>query len=133
MRTRRLLVVDAHRRVRSALLARLARVPGIMVVGDTAEEDEAVRLAVNLQPDIILLEPKQLDATHLVRHLREVAPASRVVVQTSYPDLWEEETLLQAGASTYLLKTLDLNSLWPWFGEAPPLDAGWYSNDVLPF
>lgn len=132
MRKRRLLVVDAHGRVRYALMTRLARAPGIIVVGDTADEDEAIRLAFELQPDIILLEPKHLDATRLVRQLREVTPGSRIVAHTSYPDLWEQETLLRAGASVYLLKMLDLSSLLPWLAEAPPLDAGSYSSDVLP-
>lgn len=133
MRTRRLLVIDAHRQVRYALIAYLARTPGFTVVGDTGDEDEAVRLGVDLQPDIILLEPKHLDAARLVRQLREVTPESRVLVHTSYPDLWEKETLLRAGASAYLLKTLDLRTLWPWLVEAPPLDVDWYSNDVLPY
>lgn len=131
MNLRRLLLVDPHPDVRRALIARLAHIPGIEVAGAVGHSDEALSMADRLQPDIVLLEPKQLDAHTLIRHLREVAPDSCIVIYTSYPDLWEEEELLSAGASAYLIKTLDLSSLCRWFREPrPPADG---SCDTLFF
>ncbi|MCZ7575279.1 MAG: response regulator transcription factor [Ardenticatenaceae bacterium] len=128
MRARRLLLIDNHPQARRALLVHLARVPGIAVAGNTADADEAVSLATVLQPDIILLEPKRLDAIRLARQLREVTPDSRILVYTSYPDLSEKEALLGAGASAYLLKSVDLNTLWAFLADATPLEARPSSN-----
>lgn len=117
MKDHRLLVIEHHPQVRQALLTRLARVPGITVVGDTGEADEAVSLAITLQPDLILLEPKHLDSVRLVRQLRAALPDCEILIHTSYPDLWEKEALLRAGAGAYILKTLDLSALWQWLHQ----------------
>ncbi|MCZ7575281.1 MAG: response regulator transcription factor [Ardenticatenaceae bacterium] len=124
MDPRRLLLVDPHPHVRRALRARLAQVPGINVAGETGEADEALRMAVHLRPDFVVLEPKHLDAIRLVRHLCEVIPESCIVVYTSYPDLWEEEALLGAGARAYLVKTFDLGSLSRWLRGSVLPEAG---------
>ncbi len=109
-----LLLVDPYPIVRRALTPYLATLPGVTVVGETGDADEAVYLANALQPTIILLEPKHLDSLRLVRQLSEVAPRSRIIVYTSYLDLWEKEALLDAAASAYLLKSLDLSELELW-------------------
>ena len=52
----RVLVVDDHRAFRAACSKSLAAIPGIDVVGEAADGDEAVRLAVQLQPDVVLMD-----------------------------------------------------------------------------
>lgn len=116
----RLLVIDAHPLARRALVARLARVPAVAVVGAAEDEDQAVQLALHHQPTLIVLEPKLLEARRLVARLREAAPASVILIYTSYADLYEREILLGGGASGYLLKEVDLTTLYPWFAATPP-------------
>jgi DNA-binding NarL/FixJ family response regulator len=114
MKTCHLLLIEAHPQVRAALLNSLAQTPSIQVVGQAGDLDEGVRLALELQPDIVLVEPKKMNALHLVRHLREVAPNSLILLYTSYHDQWEKDALIKAGASGYLLKTINPALLQQW-------------------
>jgi len=70
-----------------------------------------VQRALALHPDVILLEIKASEGLKTLKALREATPQSAVIVLTSYPDSREEDIAIQAGASSYLLKTLDTKAL----------------------
>ena len=100
------LLVDDHAVVREGLRTFLNLQDGIDVVGEAADGNEAVREALRLEPDVILMDllMPELDGVGAMRRLRDVAPRCRVIVLTSFLD---EERLLpaiQAGAAGYLLK-----------------------------
>ena len=105
----RLLVVDDHTLFRRGLTALLSRDARLQVVGDAADTGEALRHVAELHPDIILLDNhlpgvKGVDA---IPGLREVAPASRVLMLTVSEDAQDLATALRNGAQGYLLKTID--------------------------
>jgi DNA-binding NarL/FixJ family response regulator len=102
----RILVVDDHPLTRDALASLLAQ-HGFDVVGEAADGTEAIHLAGELRPDVVLLDLSMpgLDGLHALPRLREAAPACEVVVLTA--DGTEENLLaaIRGGAAGYLLKS----------------------------
>ena len=101
----RLLLVDDHKLLRQGL-RRAVEEAGFDVVGEAGDGEEAVRLAIQLRPDLVLMDVSMpvLDGIEATRRLRHSAPEARVVILTMHG---EEETIaraLRAGAVAYLLK-----------------------------
>jgi DNA-binding NarL/FixJ family response regulator len=102
----RILIVDDHPLTREALSSLLGS-HGFDVVGEAADGAEAIRSALALQPDLILLDLSMpgMDGLAALPRLREAAPGCEVVVLTASGT---EENLLaaiRAGAAGYLLKS----------------------------
>jgi len=102
----RVLVVDDHPLTREALVALLGA-HGFEVAGAAADGAEAIALAREVQPDLVLLDLSMpgMDGLSALPRLREAAPSCEVVVLTASGT---EENLLgaiRAGAAGYLLKT----------------------------
>ena len=103
--TPRLLLVDDHKLLRQGL-RRAVEEAGFDVVGEAGDGEEAIRLAIELQPDLVLMDVTMpvLDGIEATRRLRHSCPEARVVILTMHG---EEETVtraLRAGALAYLLK-----------------------------
>ena len=101
----RLLLVDDHKLLRQGL-RRAVEEAGFDVVGEAGDGEEAVRLAIELKPDLVLMDVTMpvLDGIEATRRLRASCPEARVVILTMHG---EEETVaraLRAGALAYLLK-----------------------------
>jgi two-component system nitrate/nitrite response regulator NarL len=109
----RILLVDDHALFRRGLVALLGDEAAMNVVGQAGDAGEALRLATQLQPDIILLDNhlpgvRGVDA---VESLRLASPASRVLMLTVSDDAADLGAALRAGASGYLLKTCEAEEL----------------------
>ena len=104
-----LLVVDDHNLFRRGLVALLGQDPGLKVVGEAGDAAQALRQAPALRPDVILLDNHLPGVTGVdaIRGLREVSPASRVLMLTVSEDEQDLATALRNGAQGYLLKTID--------------------------
>ncbi|HWE10448.1 MAG TPA: response regulator transcription factor [Solirubrobacteraceae bacterium] len=102
----RVLIVDDHAVVREGLRTFLQLQDGMQVIGEAADGEEAVRRAVALAPDVILMDLVMpgLDGVGAMRALRERAPGSRVIVLTSFLDDERLMPAIESGASGYLLK-----------------------------
>ena len=105
MKVPRLLLVDDHRLLRQGL-RRAVEEANFDVVGEAGDGEEAVRLAIALRPDLVLMDVSMpvMDGIEATRRLRLSAPEARVVILTMHG---EEETIaqaLRAGAVAYLLK-----------------------------
>src|SRR5438132_8608076 len=102
----RLLIVDDHPLTRDALASLLAQ-HGFDVAGQASDGTEAIELAAELEPDVILLDLSMpgLDGLDALPRLREAAPECEVVVLTA--DGTEENLLaaIRGGAAGYLLKS----------------------------
>jgi DNA-binding NarL/FixJ family response regulator len=104
--TARVLIVDDHPLTRDAL-RRLLAAHGFEVAGEAGGGDDAIRLAAELAPDLVLLDLSMpgLGGLEALPRLREASPGCEVVVLTASED---EESLLAAvhsGAAGYVLKS----------------------------
>lgn len=109
----RLLVVDDHTLFRRGLIALLSQDARFAVVGEAADAGEAQRRAAELQPDLILLDNHLPGVTGVdaLAGLKEAAPGTRVLMLTVSEDERDLAAALKAGASGYLLKTVDGDAL----------------------
>ncbi len=109
----RILVVDDHTLFRRGLTALLARDASLAVVGDAADAGEAQRRAVELQPDLILLDNHLpgVNGVDALPALRQAAPAARIVMLTVSEDEADLTSALHGGACGYLLKTIEGDAL----------------------
>jgi DNA-binding NarL/FixJ family response regulator len=101
-----ILLVDDHAVLRSGLHMLLDAQPGLRVVGEAGDAQEALALAGQLQPDLILLDLTlpQLDGIAALPLLRKLAPSSKVLVLTMHDDEGYLRQAFRAGASGYVLK-----------------------------
>jgi two-component system, NarL family, response regulator LiaR len=109
----RVMLVDDHAVVREGLWAMLETKPGIEVIGEAADGEEAVERARRLKPDVILMDiimPKK-NGVCAIREIREFQPESRILVLSSAADDILVAESLRAGAMGYLLKTAMPNEL----------------------
>lgn len=102
----RLLVADDHAAFRAGLRALLATVDDIRLVGEAATGDDAVALAIRLQPDVVLMDLNMpgRDGVSATRAIVEAAPHIAVLVLTMYDEQDSVFDAVRAGARGYLLK-----------------------------
>jgi DNA-binding NarL/FixJ family response regulator len=106
------LVADDHRQFREALVA-LLELDGFEVVGQAADGADAVALAKQLRPDVVVIDLKMpvlngLDATRLVR---DALPFTPVVVLTAFTGDELERAAVAAGATAFVAKDANLEEL----------------------
>jgi DNA-binding NarL/FixJ family response regulator len=105
MRLPRLLVVDDHDTLRQALVG-LLRQAGFDVVGEASDGVDAVALAKQLEPEVVLMDLRLpvlggLDATRLIK---DTCPATQVVLLTAFESPALEQQAEEAGCFAYLVK-----------------------------
>lgn len=105
----RLLIADDHPVVRAGLAGLLSDEPGLDVVGEAADGDEAVRLAAATRPDVVLMDLRMPGVDGVAATARIVAgeagdPPPRVLILTTYESDDQILAAIEAGASGYLLK-----------------------------
>jgi DNA-binding NarL/FixJ family response regulator len=101
----RLLVVDDHDMLREALVELLVHA-GFEVVGEAADGADAVALAKQLEPEVVLMDLRMpvlggLDATRLIKDAR---PATQVVLLTAFESPALQQQAEEAGCFAYLVK-----------------------------
>jgi NarL family two-component system response regulator LiaR len=103
----RVMLVDDHEMVRMGLAAYLSTEEDIEVVAEASSGEEGVKLAKELAPDVILMDlvMEGIGGVEATRRIREVSPASKVIVLTSFIDDEKVYPVIEAGAFSYLLKT----------------------------
>ena len=86
--TIRVLIADDHAIVREGLRALIATEPGMELVGEAADGEEALQLAHTLEPDVILLDlvMPHKDGIATIGELKAHKPDTRVLVLTSFAD-----------------------------------------------
>ncbi|MET3806735.1 DNA-binding NarL/FixJ family response regulator [Nakamurella sp. UYEF19] len=103
------LVVDDHPLVRAGLAGLIDATADLRVVGAAAGGEEAVGRAVELQPDVVLMDLSMpgIDGVEATRRVLASCPTVRVLVLTSFHDHDRVSQALEAGAIGYLLKNSD--------------------------
>lgn len=103
----RVLLVDDHEMVRMGLAAYLATEADIEVIGEASNGEDGVRLALELKPDVILMDlvMEGMDGIEATRRIMSEDPKMRIIVLTSFIDDEKVYPVIEAGAMSYLLKT----------------------------
>jgi DNA-binding NarL/FixJ family response regulator len=102
----RILIVDDHPIVRDGLVAILSTQADMDVVGQADSGAEALQRFSQLDPDVILLDLEMpgMDGLQVIKQLRQIQPAVKIVVFTAFDTDERILSALQAGAKGYLLK-----------------------------
>lgn len=109
----RLLIADDHAIVREGLVSMLALKQGIEIVAQAADGYEAIRLATQTRPDVILMDVKMpgLDGVEATRRIIADNPEARILMLSSFSDDTFIVESIQAGAKGYLLKDDSVDTL----------------------
>jgi DNA-binding NarL/FixJ family response regulator len=110
----RVLLAEDHSIVRAGLEDLLSNVEDFAVVGTAVDGAEAVALAAEHRPDVVLMDllMPRLDGTEATRRIVDADPAVRVVVLTSFSESDRILDALDAGAIGYLLKDAEPDELF---------------------
>jgi DNA-binding NarL/FixJ family response regulator len=102
----RLIIADDHPVVREGLAAILETQPDMDLLGEAADGVEAVALAKQMQPDVVLmdLQMPNMDGVEAIRQIKALAPTTEIVVLTTYDSDEHIFRGIEAGARGYLLK-----------------------------
>jgi DNA-binding NarL/FixJ family response regulator len=109
----RLLIVDDHNVVRLGLKAYFNTLVDIQVVGEASSGEEAVSLAAEQTPDVVLMDliMPGMDGVEATRQVKRVSPRTQVIVLTSYHNDEHIFPAIRAGALSYVLKDIDPDDL----------------------
>ncbi|HEY5005360.1 MAG TPA: response regulator transcription factor, partial [Ktedonobacteraceae bacterium] len=100
------LIVDDHAVVRQGIRFLLEQQPDINVIGEGSNGIQAIKLATDLLPDVILLDllMPEMDGVTAVREIKRITPATQIIVLTSYYEDDQIFGVIKSGALSYLLK-----------------------------
>lgn len=107
------LIVDDHTVVRDGLFALLSVEPGIEVIGSASDGAQAVELARELNPDIMLLDlvmPK-MDGVQVINEIKQTNPEIKILVLTSFAENHQVYSAIKSGAIGYLMKDSSADDL----------------------
>ena len=104
--TIRILITDDHAVVREGLRTLIGTEPGMEIVGEAADGIEAVQLACDLEPDVILLDMvmPRMGGLEAIHEIKRQCPEAHILVLTSFSDDEMVFPAIKAGALGYLLK-----------------------------
>jgi DNA-binding NarL/FixJ family response regulator len=102
----RVLLADDQRVVREGLSMLLGLLPGIEVVGTAADGEEAFAMALELRPEVVLMDLRmpRCDGIEATRRLRDARPETKVIALTTYADDASVLAAIRAGARGFLTK-----------------------------
>jgi len=109
----RIMVVDDHEIVRQGLRASIETEVDMQFVGEAGTGAEAVRVAAEQKPDVMLLDVRlqETDGPSVCTGVLEVAPDTSVIMLTSYRETGMIVRSLAAGAKGYVLKDIEITEL----------------------
>jgi two-component system, NarL family, response regulator NreC len=110
---KRLLIADDHGLMREVMACFLESAPDLEVVAEAEDGREAVRLAGEHQPDVVLMDISmpQMNGLEATRQIASQMPNSKVLVITASRNEGMLQELLEAGAAGFVLKTGDTDEL----------------------
>jgi two-component system NarL family response regulator len=111
--TIRVMIVDDHQIVRQGLVALINTEPGLTVIAEGADGQQAVELFRQHQPDVTLMDLRMpvLTGVAATKAIRQDFPKARIIVLTTFDGDEDIYRALQAGAQSYLLKGVSFEEL----------------------
>ncbi|MBX3237762.1 MAG: response regulator transcription factor [Nitrospiraceae bacterium] len=109
MSTVRVLLAEDHTLVRAGFRALLEKLEGVQVIGEVSDGRDALNMAKELTPDIVLMDIAMpgLNGLEATRRLRQACPGTKVLMLSMYTNEEYLKEALRAGAAGYLLKDAD--------------------------
>lgn len=103
----RILFADDHEMVRIGVSSYLSAQPDMEVIAEADDGAPAVKLALELKPDIILMDlvMKEMDGIEATKQIISQWPEAKIIIVTSFLDDEKVYPALEAGATSYMLKT----------------------------
>jgi len=100
------LIVDDHPVVRQGIISFLEVQDELEVKGEAADGEEAIRVAEELKPDVVLMDivMPRMDGIEAIRQIKSSRPDTRIIVLTSFAENNKVRPAIEAGADGYLLK-----------------------------
>lgn len=120
------LVVDDHPPMRMGLVALIKSQPGMDVVAEASDGEEAIEIYEDIHPDVVLMDLRMpgMGGVEAILAIRKLDPEARVIVLSTY-DLDEDiHRAIQSGAKSYLLKDMSIEEIASTIREV-------YSGDTL--
>ena len=107
------MIVDDHQMVRNGAKGYLEAQPEISVVAEAESGEQAVRLAREYVPDVVLMDLVMpgMDGVEATRKVKDVSPRTQIIILTSFHEDEHIFPALQAGAISYLLKDVKAREL----------------------
>lgn len=109
----RVLIVDDHPPMRMGLVALIRSQPGMDVVAEASDGEEALVVYEDVQPDVVLMDLRMpgMGGVEAILAIRKRFPEARIIVLSTY-DLDEDiHRALQSGAMSYLLKDMPIEEI----------------------
>lgn len=109
----RIVLADDHEVVRFGLRTLVDSSPGMRVVGEARNGEEAIARALELRPDVLVMDISMpgLDGAAATERISRECPGIRVLALTAHDDRGHLTRLLQAGAAGYVLKRAAVDEL----------------------
>lgn len=109
----KILFVDDHEMVRIGVSAYLSAQSDMEVIAEADDGTVAVEKALQLKPDIILMDlvMKEMDGIEATKRIMQAWPEAKIIIVTSFLDDEKVYPALEAGATSYLLKTSPANKI----------------------
>ena len=111
--TIRIILADDHKITRDGLKALLENQKNMTVVGEAENGRKAVRLAMELQPDVVVMDINmpELNGIEATRQIKAELPEAKIIALSMYSDKRYVVGMLKAGVSGYLLKNCAFDEL----------------------
>ena len=109
----KILLCEDHLIMRQGIRRLLENEPGLEIVGEASNGEEAVQLVAELKPDVVVMDvamPK-LNGIEATRQIKLINPDTTVLILSAYDDDEYVFALLKAGAAGYLLKSVSGDEL----------------------
>ncbi|MBF2006455.1 response regulator [Chlorogloeopsis fritschii PCC 9212] len=109
----RILLVDDHTLIRRGMKGQFALEPGFSVVGEAGDGPQAIELAAELQPDVVLMDIDlpAMNGITATQRIKSDRTATRILALSAFDDDTQVIGMLAAGADGYCLKTIEWEQL----------------------